>query len=347
MQEKAATSQSQTVVLTQPPSRPPFKKILLVLLGLVTLVLVAEGVYFLTIHKKRVVEVPPEELVKKKAPPRLSLEKLKSDLLTRHTAYPIVVNGEPVTWKELEEAILYDYEVWQIGGYDSSEEKRLLIDRLVGRRLIEELALKQGISQPSTEELEKAKTDLFGQDYDFSRVSFYPEFQAQVETKALETKLKQNLVKTYTGAFIYVKYKSVGADRMKGEGVDPKIKAREKVEEYYALLGKKTLDEIIELINADQVVVALNDKAKIEKFIEIGVEEAPNPDIKDGLRELLPGQTSEIFVISGLFRPGATTEEDYGYGFIKLEGGRPGEMEDFDQLLQEEREKAKIEVFIK
>lgn len=324
-----------------------FKKFIFIFFGFVVLVLIGEGVYYyFTIYKKPPKAPPEKPSVEKKVLPLLSFEQLKSDLLLYNSDYPMIVNGEPITWKEMEEAIQYDVEAWQIRGEDSSEEKRLLVDRLVERKLIELLAKNRRIADPTPEETEEAKVEMFGSSYDFSHLTFYPEFHAQARAKALRTKLERSLVKTYTGAFIYTKYKSIGADGMRKEGIDPYIRAKEKVEEYYALLDEKNLEEIIEMINADEEVRTLNDKAKIEKFVEIDIEELPNPDIKDEIRKLLPGQTSEIFVISGLFRPGSTTEENYGYGFIKLEGGRPGEEENFEQFLKREKEKAKIEVFI-
>lgn len=63
------SAQSQPTVLTQPPSRSPFKIILFVLFGLVVLVLVAEGIYFLRLRKGRETFVPtippkPEQALK-------------------------------------------------------------------------------------------------------------------------------------------------------------------------------------------------------------------------------------------------------------------------------------------
>lgn len=324
-------------------------KIFFIFLGFLLLIISIPVVYFVDQRqkaKKELVREVKEEPVREKIPPLLSFEKLKSDILLYNSDYPIIVNSEPITWEELENAIRYDQEVWQIRGYDSSEEKRLLIERLVERKLIEQLARERGITEPTPEEIEEANLEMFGPGYDLSRLASYPGFHAQTKTKALKNKLERSLVKTYTGAFIYAKYKSIGADGMRRKGIDPQVKAREKVEEYDAFLGKKTLDEIIGQINADEEVMTLNDRAKIEKFVEIGIEELPNPDIKEEMRKLLPGQTSEIFVISGLFRPGSTVEEEYGYGFIKLEGGRAGEEEDFERFLEKEKEKAKIEVFI-
>jgi len=345
MAKNSANSQFQTIVPTRSP-RFPLKIILFVLLGLVSLVLVAEGVYYFAIRPKRLPEAPPERPVRE-VPPLLSFEKLKSDLLTYKASYPIVVNGEPVTWEELEEAIRYDQEVWQIRGHDYQEEKKLLIDRFVERKLIEEQALKQGIGQPTTEEIERAKADLFGENYDFSRVSSYPEFQAEVKTKALKDKIEKSMIKSYSGALIYVKFYSLGAREMKWK--DPKEEARRKIEELYekAKAGIE-LSELVALANNDPEVMKLNDNAKMEEFEDAQIEDLrlPSPEYKETVESLLPGQLSDIVTLTAIMRPDLGTYEDFAYGFVKLKEVSGGQLESFEALLNQMRQEAEIKVNI-
>lgn len=323
--------------------KPKMSKYFSILLGLILLGLIGGGTYyyFFVVRKKAL--IPSEQ----PALPLLSFGQLKDDLLSLKAEYAIVVNGEPITWEEVEEAIRYDTEIWEIRGDDSSEEKGILVDRLVERKLIGQIAQKEGIANPTQEELEKAKTDLFGEDFNFERVSYYPEFQAQVETKALRDKIERSTIKSYSGALIYVKFLSIGGKNMKW--ADPKVEAKKKVEELrdQARSGMG-LSELVALANNDPEVMELNDEAKMEEFENAQIEdlELPAPEFKETVKSLLPGQLSKIITLTAIMRPDLGTYEEFGFGFVKLGGASGGELESFEALFNQTKEKAIIEVNI-
>lgn len=324
------------------PSKPKLLKYVFIILILVIFVLIGEGVYYYRLLRFK----EPEEKIKKEVLPLLTPEKLEKEIIgDKKSEHPLIVNGDPVTWTELEEAIRYDQEVWQIRGHDTKEEKQLLIDRFVERKLIEQLAQEQNVSQLTEEDLNKIKYKLFGQDYDFTRIESYPEFQAQVRTEALRDKLESLMTKTYSGGLIYVKFYSNGGRELESRGEDSKAKAWAKVKELHSKAKEGIeLEELIAEANKDPEIDKLNDGAKMVRFDNITSQEIslPSEEFERVINQLTPGEISEIFNLTTVMRPDLGIPEHYGYGFIILKEESSGEVSNFEQLLRKRKETAEI-----
>jgi len=311
-------------------------------------ILILRGQYFLHCLEE-MSKFSPDVFLEEPILPRLSFERLEEDLLLYNADNPIEVNGNLVSWEELENAIRYDQEIWRIKGYGTEEERQILLDRLIERKLVEQIAQENGIPEPTKEELERAKHELFGKDYDFSRVSSYPEFDAQLRTRALKNKMEDLLVKTYTGALIYVKFLSPGASQMESEGKDPRIEAREKIEEFHQKAKDGLpLSELVSLANNDPEIMKLNDEAKMEEFEDTKLQDLrlPSPEFKQELKTLSQGQLSNIIVLRAIMRSNQSELEEFAFGFVKTEKVEGGGIENLEDLIDSMKQKAEINIEI-
>jgi len=333
--------------------KPPNQKILkllLIFLGFLVVVLVVEGVFY---YRTFITEkLPaPEKTPQPSQLPLLTKEKLEKEIVGEKKAdYPLVVNGNPVSWQELEEAIRYDQEVWNIRGHDSGEEKKLLIDRLIERKVVSQLAENQGFSSVSQEEINKEKVIMFGQNYDFSKVSSYPEFKAQVTTNVLKKKLEAQMTKTYSGALIYIKFLSKGSRELKAEGTDPQQLAESKAETLYQQYQEEdlTIEDLVSRANGDSQIMKLNDDAKMVQFEEIESDEisVPSREFEGVVKQMTAGEVSQVFSLSTVMRPDLGVPQDYAYGFVVLEESSQGEVSDFETFLKDKINKAEVKVNI-
>ncbi len=286
-------------------------------------------------------------------------EKFRDDVLTYSDGeYPMVVDGEPILFAELQQALDYEEVIWESRGRDwqvqgfitsMQKEKEMLIDRLVERKLIEQLADEHGIAEPTADDIEDMAVRLFGEDYRLSEPVSHPEFQIRVRTLVLKDKLDQLLTKEYTGTLFYIKFQSPEADEMLKNGIDPKIEAKEEIEKIYHLVREGAASaEIMDLFNNDADILELNGDSRPEEFRNVSIEDLrlPSPEFRERIVGLFAGELSEIFALTAIMRPDADSYEEFAFGFIELESVTGEIPDNLQSLLDQIKEDAIIEINI-
>jgi hypothetical protein len=285
-------------------------------------------------------------------------EHLKETMLVYQDEYPIVVGEKVVTWEELEQALLFEEKLWetrpkswQFEGVLSLGEnlKKDLINRLIERKVVELLAERFDLSGPTSEELEKTAINLFGSNYQSKDFASLPEFKRILKTEVLKTKLDNEIVRRYTGALIYVKFKSWGALELTEQGIDPEQKAKEKIEELYSLAQQgKDISLIVDLANNDKEVMKLNDEAEMQEFNRVQFEDLklPSPEFREAVKSLADGQLSPILRLKAVMDPQTNQLEEFAFGFVKLENVQGEDFENLETLINQTREQLDIKVNI-
>jgi len=280
---------------------------------------------------------------------------IKREFHESDSEYPIIVGDSFVSWQELDQVLEFEKLLWkngplnwQLKGLVSNKdyEKKIIIDLLVERKIIEQIVKNYSLSELSNDEIEIAKKASFGVYRDAS-ISIHPEIEARSITRALKMKIDNELVRRYSGVLIHIKFRGQGASSLKEQGIDPKIKAKEKIDQLYRKV-KDGLDtnSLVELANKDQEIVLLNDNLLQETFNDFSVKDfsIPSPEIEKTIKDLVSGQTSEIFEMTA---PMDTNPQRYpfAYGFLKIDE-MTGSVKNLVDLIEETENGLKIEINI-
>ena len=284
-----------------------------------------------------------------------SLNTIKREFYESNSEYPIIIGDSFVSWQELDQVIEFEKLLWQNGSLNwqlkglvsnKDYEKKIIIDLLVERKIVEQIAKNYSLSELSDGEIEIAKKASFGVYRDAS-ISIHPEIEARSITRALKAKIDNELVRRYSGVFIHIKFKGQGASSLKDQGIDPKIKAKEKIDELYekAKNGLET-NSLIELANKDQEIFLLNDNLLQETFdgFSSGDFSIPSQEIGETIKDLVSGQISKVFEMTALTD---TNPQKYpfAYGFLKIDKVT-GSVQNLINLIQDIKNSLKIEVNI-
>jgi len=258
-----------------------------------------------------------------------SLNTIKREFHESDSEYPIIIGGSAVSWQELDQVIEFEKLLWrngplnwQLKGLVSNKnyEKKIIINLLVERKVVEQIAKNYSLSELSNDEIEIAKKASFGVYRDTS-ISIHPEIEARAITRALKTKIDNELVRRYSGVLIHIKFRGQGASSLKEQGIDPKIKAKEKIDQLYGKAkGGLDANSLVELANNDLEIISLNDNLLQNVFDKFSVKDfsISNSEIEEIIKDLLPGQISQVFELTA---PMDTNPQRYpfAYGFLKID----------------------------
>ena len=281
---------------------------------------------------------------------------IKREFHESDSEYPIIVGDSFVSWQELDQVLEFEKLLWkngplnwQLKGLVSNKdyEKKIIIDLLVERKIIEQIVKNYSLSELSNDEIEIAKKASFGVYRDAS-ISIHPEIEARSITRALKMKIDNELVRRYSGVLIHIKFRGQGASSLKEQGVDPKIKSKEKIDELYRKV-KDGLDtnSLVELANKDQEIVLLNDNLLQKSFDKFSVKDffIPSPEIEKTIKDMISGQTSEVFEMTAIMDPTTGQYEHFAYGFFKITK-ITGSVQNLMNLIQNIKDSLKIEINI-
>lgn len=269
----------------------------------------------------------------------------------------ITVGEDVVAWEELSQALDFEKAIWnnvsgdwQITGlvFEKEFEKQKIINLLIERKIVNQMAEKYGISDLVEEEIELAKVKSFGKNYAKLVFGSHPEMETRSRTRALKEKLDKELVRKYTGALIYVKFKSLGALELEGKEINSQELAKQKTEELHSLAAKEvSISEILEIAKNDLAVQKLNSGAEMDVFNEITINKVsvPSPEVKQVLESLFPEKLSQVFEMTAIMDSTTEKYEHFSFGFIMLEQQK-GDVLDLETLIQEFKKDIKIEVNI-
>jgi len=286
-----------------------------------------------------------------------SLNTIKREFHESDSEYPIIIGGSAVSWQELDQVIEFEKLLWKAGPTDwqirltskenYEKEKENIINLLIERKIIGQIAKEYKTSDLTNSDIEKAKIDSWGKDYKNLSYGSHLEIEARAITRALKTKIDNELVRRYSGVLIHIKFRGQGASSLKEQGIDPKIKAKEKIDQLYKKAkGGLDANSLVELANKDQEIVLLNDNLLQETFNDFSVKDfsIPSPEIEKTIKDLVSGQTSEIFEMTA---PMDTNPQRYpfAYGFLKIDE-MTGSVKNLVDLIEETENGLKIEINI-
>ncbi|MDP3093716.1 MAG: hypothetical protein Q8N16_03035 [bacterium] len=284
---------------------------------------------------------------------------IKKEFHKSTSEYPMMVGDKVVSWQELDQVLEFEEMLWknrpinwQIKALISKKgyeyEKEEIVNLLLKRKIIEQIVKSYAILDLTDNEIEKAKIDSFSQNYKELPFSSHLEMEARARTRAFKEKIDKELVQRYTGILVYVKFESAGAFNLKNRGINPKVKAKEKIDELYqeAKRGVETIS-LAALANNDSGIIELNDRAQAiildeSALIDLSLS---SPEIKEVIKSLSSDQVSEIFELSAILDPNSNEHRPFAYGFLKIDRVS-GSAESLESLIQQTKDNLKIEINI-
>ncbi len=277
---------------------------------------------------------------------------IKKDFHQSALAYPMAVNKDLVSWQELDQVLEFEEMFWQNGPlswqlkglvFNKDYEKKFIINLLLERKIIEQFAKEHRLPDLSSDEIEAAKIASFGY-YQGLSFSSHSEMQARAVTRALKTKIDKDLVQRYSGVLIYIKFQSPGAVNF----ADPQALALKKTNELYQKAkGGLDIDSLVELANSDPEIILLNGNAFQEVFDNFSLDDfsIPSPEIPETIKDLVPGQVSQVFGLSAIMDPTVGELKTFAYGFFKITKVS-GSVQSLENIIQQIKDSAVIEINI-
>ncbi len=282
----------------------------------------------------------------------LVFKTIERDFHKSEESEPIIVGREVVTWDELSQVLEFEKiswkdasGAWQITGlvFEKDLEKQKIIDLLVERKVIKQMVEEYKVSDLTEEEIDLAKTDLFGENYSKTFLRLNLEADARARTKALKEKIDAELIEKYTGALIHVKFRSPGATKLKLEEVNVYDLAKQKTEELYNLaIQGASVSEVLDMAEKDIAIQKLNNQSGMDVFKGITIDEitVPVPEVKQVMESLSGKNLSEVFEMTAIMDPRTEDYEHFAFGFVILD--QHGDSSNLEILIQEFKQSLEI-----